>query len=116
MSYLTIILPVCCAFCCIFPVGYCCVEDLLCRDDRVCISENDGSSQPYGLIWIMINDCKEYFGYDYDLAKSGFLFLMNLLKLLFSFKENGSMIPRESSSTLKAKGDIRFLYMGIIFI
>jgi hypothetical protein len=80
----------------------------------VSISENDGSSQPYGIIWIIINDYKEYFVYEYDLAKSGFLFLVNPLKLLFSFKENRSMIPGESSSTLKAKSDIRFLYMGII--
>jgi hypothetical protein len=64
----------------------------------------------------MINDCKEYFGYDYDLAKSGFLFLVNLLKLLFSFKENRSMILGGSSSTLEAKGEISFLYMGVIFI
>jgi hypothetical protein len=116
MSYLTPILPVCCAFCCVFVVGYCCVADLLCRYDKVSSSENYGSSQPYGLIWIMIHDCKEYFGYDYDLAKSGFLFLVNLLKLLFSFKENRSMIPGESSSTLTTKGDIIFLYMWIIFM
>jgi hypothetical protein len=63
----------------------------------------------------MINDCKEYFGYYYDLAKSSFLFLVNLLKLLFSFKEIISMILGESSSTLATKGDIIFLYMGIIF-
>jgi len=116
MSYLTPILPVCCTFYCIFVIGYCCVADLLCRDDRVSISENYGSSQTYGQIWIMINVCKEYFGYDYDLAKSGFLFLVNPLKLLFSFKENGSMIPRESSLTLTTKGDISFLYKGIIFM
>jgi hypothetical protein len=64
----------------------------------------------------MINYCKEYFGYDYDLAKLGFLFLVNPLKLLFSFKEIRSMILGESSSTLAAKGDIIFLYMGIIFM
>ena len=64
----------------------------------------------------MINDCKEYLGYDYDLEKLGFLFLVNPLKLFLSFKENGSMIPGESSSNLIAKGDIRFLYMGIIFM
>ena len=64
----------------------------------------------------MINDSKEYFGYDYDLAKSGFLFLVNLLKLLFSFKEIRSMILGESSSTLATNGDISFLYMGIIFM
>ena len=64
----------------------------------------------------MINDFKEYFGYDYDLAKSGFLFLVNLLKLLFFFKENESTILGGSSSTLAAKGDISFLYMGIIFM
>jgi hypothetical protein len=63
-----------------------------------------------------MNDCKEYIGYDYDLEKSGFLFLVNLLKLLLSFKENGSMIPGGSSLTLAAKGDIIFLYMGIIFM
>jgi hypothetical protein len=28
MSYLTPIFPVCCAICCVFAVGYCCVEDL----------------------------------------------------------------------------------------
>jgi hypothetical protein len=116
MSYLTPILPVCCAFCCVFAVGYCCITDLLSRDDRVSNNENDGSSKPYGRIWIMINGCKEYFDYDYDLAKLGFLFLVNPLKLLFSFKENGSMILGESSSTLIAKGDISFLYMGIIFM
>jgi hypothetical protein len=77
---------------------------------------HDDSSQPYGLILIMLNDCKEYFGYDYDLAKLGFLFLVNPLKLLFSFKENGSMILGGSSLTLVAKGDIIFLYMGIIFM
>jgi hypothetical protein len=65
---------------------------------------------------IMINDCKEYLGYDYDLEKLGFLFLVNPLKLLFSFKENRSMILGGSSSTLTAKGDIIFLYMGIIFM
>ena len=64
----------------------------------------------------MINDCKEYHGYNYDLEKSGFLFLVNPLKLLFSFKENGSMILGGSSSTIAAKGDISFLYMGIIFM
>jgi len=116
MSYLTPILPVYFAFCCVFVVGYCCVADLLCRDDRVSNSENDGSSQTYGQIWIMINDCKEYFGYDYDLVKSSFLFLVNPLKLLFSFKENRSMIPGESSSTLISKGDTRFLYKGIVFM
>jgi hypothetical protein len=63
-----------------------------------------------------MNDCKEYIGYDYDLEKSGFLFLVNLLKLLLSFKENGSMIPGGSSLTLATKGDIIFLYMGIIFM
>jgi hypothetical protein len=116
MSYLTPIFPVCCAFRCVFVVGYCCVADLLCRGDRVSKNAHDDSSQPYGRILIMINDCKEYFGYDYDLAKSGFLFLVNPLKLLFSFKENGSMILGGSSSTLAAKGDISFLYMGIIFM
>ena len=65
---------------------------------------------------IMINDCKEYLGYDYGLEKLGFLFLVNPLKLLISFKETGSMIPGESSSTLTTKGDIIFLYMGIIFM
>ena len=99
-----------------FSVGYCCVEDLLCKGDRVPNSAQDDSSQPYGLILIMINDFKAYFGYDYDLAKSSFLFLVNPLKLLFSFKENGSMILGGSISTLEAKGDISFLYMGIIFI
>jgi hypothetical protein len=69
-----------------------------------------------GQIFIMINYCKEYFSYDYDLAKSGFLFLVNLLKLLFSFKVIGSMILGESSLTLSNKGDISFLYMGIIFM
>jgi hypothetical protein len=64
----------------------------------------------------MISDCKEYFGYDYDLAKSGFLFLVNPLKLLFSFKENGSMVLGGSILTIAAKGDISFLYMGIIFM
>jgi hypothetical protein len=56
-----------------FVVGYCCVEDLLCRDDKVSKNAHDESSQPYGQILIIINDCKEYFGYNYDLAKSGFL-------------------------------------------
>jgi hypothetical protein len=65
---------------------------------------------------IMINDCKEYLGYDYDLAKLVFFFLVNPLKLLFSFKETKSMILGESSSTLKSKVDIIFLYMGIIFM
>jgi len=78
-------------------------------------SAQDDSSQSYGRILIMINYCKEYFGYDYDLAKSGFLFLVNPLKLLFSFKEKGSMILGGSSSTLEARGDIRFMYIGIIF-
>jgi hypothetical protein len=64
----------------------------------------------------MINDCKEYLGYDYDLEKSGFLFLVNPSKLLFSFKENRSMILGGRSSTLEDKGDINFLYMGIIFM
>ena len=64
----------------------------------------------------MINDYKEYFGYDYDLAKSGFLFLVNPLKLLFSFKEIRSIILGESSSTLEAKGEIIFLYMSINFM
>jgi hypothetical protein len=64
----------------------------------------------------MINDCKEYLSYDYDLEKSSFLFLVNPLKLLLSFKEIESMIPGESSSNLKSKGDIIFLYMGIIFM
>jgi hypothetical protein len=116
MSYLTPIFPVCCAIRCVFVVGYCCVADLLCRGDRVSNNAHDDLSQPYGQILIMINDCKEYFGYDYDLAKSGFLFLVNPLKLLFSFKEIRSMILGESSSTLAAKGDISFLYMGIIFM
>jgi hypothetical protein len=61
-------------------------------------------------------NCKEYFSYDYDLAKSGFLFLVNSLKLLFSFKEIGSMILGESSLTLAAKGDISFLYLGIVSV
>jgi hypothetical protein len=51
-------------------------------------------------MFIMINDRKEYLGYDYDLEKSGFIFLVNLLKLLLSFKENRSMILGGSSSTL----------------
>jgi hypothetical protein len=82
------------------------------------VSKNahDDLSQPYGQILIMINDCKEYFGYDYDSAKSGFLFLVNPLKLWFSFKEIGSMILGENSSTLATKGDISFIYMGIIFM
>jgi hypothetical protein len=92
MSYLTPIFPFCCAIRCVFVVGYCCVADLLCKGDRVSRSAHDDLSQPYGQILIMINDCKEYFGYDYDLAKLGFLFLVNPLKLLFSFKEIGSMI------------------------
>jgi len=50
-------------------------------------SAHGESSQPYGLIMIMINNCKEYFSYNYDLVKSSFLFLVNSLKLLFSFKE-----------------------------
>jgi hypothetical protein len=61
----------------------------------------DELSQPYGGISIMINDCKEYFGYDYDFAKTGFLFLVNPLKLLFSFKEIRSMILGSDSSTLQ---------------
>jgi hypothetical protein len=77
---------------------------------------HDELSQPYGQMFIMMNDCNEYFGYDYDLAKSGFLFLVNPLKLLFYFKEIGSMIVGESSSTLAAKGDISFIYMGIVFM
>ena len=92
MSYLTPIFSVCCAIHCVFAVGYCYVVDLLCRGDKVSKNAHDDLSQPYGQILIMINDCKEYFSYDYDLAKSGFLFLVNPLKLLFSFKENGSMI------------------------
>jgi hypothetical protein len=64
----------------------------------------------------MINDCKEYLGYDYDLEKSGFPFLVNPLKLSFSSKENRSMILGGINSTIAAKGDIRFLYMGIIFM
>ena len=99
-----------------FVVGYCCVAKLLCKDDRVSKNAHDDSSQPYGRIFIMINDCKKYFGYDDDLAKLGFLFIVNLLKLLFSFKENGSMILGETSLTLTTKGDISFLYMGIIFM
>ena len=64
----------------------------------------------------MINDFKEYFGYDYELVKLGFLFLVNPLKLLFSFKENGTMMVAQSSSSLTSKGGIAFLYMGIIFM
>jgi hypothetical protein len=94
-------------------VGYYCIAYLSCRGVKVSDSAHDDSSQPYGRILIMINDCKEYFGYDYDLAKSGFLFLVNPLKLLFSFKENESMILGGKSSTLAAKGDFIFLYMGI---
>jgi hypothetical protein len=116
MSYLTPIFPVCCAIRCVFVVGYCCVADLLCRGDRVSNSAHDDLSQPYGRILIMINDCKEYFGYDYDLAKSGFLFLVNPLKLLFSFKETGSMILGGGSSTLTAKCGISFLYKGVILM
>jgi hypothetical protein len=93
-------------------VGYCCVEDLSCKSDRVSNSAHDGSSQPYGQILIMINDCKEYFSYDYDLTKLGFLFLVNPWKLLFSFKESGSMILGGSSSTLAGKGDINFYIWG----
>jgi hypothetical protein len=111
MSSLNPIFPVCCTFCCIFAVGYCCVEDLLCMDERVSKNAHDDSSQPYGLIVIMINDYKEYFGYHYDLAKSGFLFLVNPLKLLFYFKENRSMILGGISSTIAAKGDIIFIYI-----
>jgi hypothetical protein len=92
MSSLTPIFPACCAIHCIFVVGYCCIVELLCKGDRVSSSAHDDSLQPYGQIFIMINYCKEYFGYNYDLAKSGFLFLVNLFKLFFSFKENGSMI------------------------
>jgi hypothetical protein len=114
MSSLTLIFPACCAILCIFVVSYCCVENLLCKGDRVSKNAHDDLSQPYGLIFIMINHCKEYFVYDYDLAKSGFLLLVNPLKLLFSFKEIRSMILGESSLTLAAKGDIIFLYMGII--
>ena len=106
----------CCTIHCVFVVGYCCVEDLFCKGDRVSSSAHDDLSQPYGQIFIMINDCKEYFGYDYDLAKLGFLFLVNPLKLFFSFKENRSIILGGSSSTLEAKGDIIFLYMWIIFM
>jgi hypothetical protein len=116
MPSLMPILPDCCAFCCIFVVGYCCITDLMYRDDRVSSSANDELSKPWGQILIIMNDCKEYIGYDYDLEKSGFLFLVNPLKLLLSFKENRSMIPEGSSSTLAAKGDIIFLYMGIIFM
>ena len=58
MSYVTPIFPVCCAIHCIFAVGYCCVEDLLCRGDRVSKNAHDDLSQPYGQIFIMINDCK----------------------------------------------------------
>jgi hypothetical protein len=97
MSSLTPIFLVCCAFRCIFVVGYCCIADLLCRDERLSKNAHDDSSQPYGQILIMINDCKEYFSYDYRLAKSGFLLLVNPLKLLFSFKENRSMILGGSS-------------------
>jgi hypothetical protein len=79
-------------------------------------SAHDDSSQSYGRILIMINDCKEYFCYDYDLAKSGFLFLVNLLKLLFSFKETTSMILGGSSSTLTTKCGIIFLYKMVIFV
>jgi hypothetical protein len=86
------------------------------QHDRVSSNAHDGLSQPYRIIFIMINDCKEYFSYNYDLTKSGFLFLVNSLKLLFSFKEIRSMILGESSSTLAAMGDIIFLYMGIIFM
>jgi hypothetical protein len=67
MSYLTPIFTVCCTFHCVFAVGYCCVADLLCRDERVSKNSHDESSQPYGLIFNMINECKEYFSYDYDL-------------------------------------------------
>jgi hypothetical protein len=58
MSYLMPIFLVCCAFHCVFVVGYCCVADLLCRDDIVSSSENDDLSQQYGQILIMINECK----------------------------------------------------------
>jgi hypothetical protein len=92
MSYLMPIFLVYYAFHCVFVVGYYCVEDLLFMDDRVSNNSHDELSQPYGIILIMINECKEYFSYDYDLAKSGFLFSVNPLKLLFSFKEKRSMI------------------------
>jgi hypothetical protein len=78
--------------------------------------EHDNLSQPYGQILIMINDCKEYFGYDYDLTKSGFLFSVNPLKLLFSFKENGSKILGGGSSTLTSKCGISFIYKGFILM
>jgi hypothetical protein len=77
-------------------------------------SAHDDVSQPYGQSLIMINYCKEYFDYDYDLAKSGFLFLVNPLKLLFSFKEIGSMILGGGSLTLTSKCGISFLYKGVI--
>jgi hypothetical protein len=65
--------------------------------DRMSRNENDDLSQPHGLIFIMINYFKEYFDYNYDFAKSGFLFLVNPLKLLFSFKEIRMMILGEST-------------------
>jgi hypothetical protein len=77
-------------------------------------SAHEDLSQPYGRILIMINDCKEYFSYDYDLAKSKFLFLVNPLKLLFSFKETRSIILGGGSLTLTAKCGISFLYKGVI--
>jgi len=61
----------------------------------VSINAHDYLSRPYDIILIMINDFKGYFGYDYDLEKSSFLFLVNPLKLLFSFKEIQSMILGE---------------------
>jgi hypothetical protein len=97
MSYVTPIFPVCYSIHYVFVVGYCCIEDLLCRGERVSKNAHDDLSQPYVLILIMINDCKEYFDYDYDLEKLGFLFLINSLKLLLSFKEIRSMILGESS-------------------
>jgi hypothetical protein len=99
-----------------FVVGYYYIEDLLCKGERVSINAHDESSEPYGPIFIMINDWKEYFGYDYDVAKLGFVFLVNPLKLLFSFKENRSMILGGSSLTLATKGDIRSLCIWIIFM
>jgi hypothetical protein len=82
----------------------------------VSTNAHDDSSQPDGLILIIINDCKEYFGYNYDFAKSGFLFLVNPLKLLFSFKEIGSMILGGSSLTLTSKCGISFLYKLVILM
>jgi hypothetical protein len=49
---------------------------------------HDDLSQPYGRILIMINDCKEYFGYDYDLDKVEFSIFSKSVEVIVLFQRN----------------------------